>query len=305
MTFHLAQPRAAGWRRCLTFDINRKAIDEYGMRATPNPNVLVELGYAAHSLGWDRIIVVVNTAHGAIEELPFDFRARRVVTYRFADEDKPAMARQELVGKLAGAIGPILGQGPTRRASCPDEPPPDRRHPLDIHSESPFAPLDAGRLVLPAPRFADIDTFWGFFAAEERRFAEERQSRAAFGFGGQDSQHFRDFLADPARFVDWYIYTHWRHGVVRAHLDLTNMGTTPAHNIDVRIELPPGCAARMAASKTLTAFLPVGHSATINTSNTLTPIVTSDTRTRAASRAMSRSSHFKRIGPCSNDTAES
>jgi hypothetical protein len=225
--------------------INRKAIDEYGMRATPNPNVLVELGYAAHSLGWDRIIVVVNTAHGAIEELPFDFRARRVVTYRFADEDKPAMARQELVGKLAGAIGPILGQGPTRRASGPDvslqwrEPPPDRRHPLDIHSESPFAPLDAGRLVLPAPLFADIDTFWGFFAAEERRFAEERQGRAAFGFGGQDSQHFRDFLADPARFVDWYIYTHWRHGVVRAHLDLTNMGTTPAHNIDVRIELPP------------------------------------------------------------------
>lgn len=48
------------------------------MRATPNPNVLVELGYAAHSLGWDRIIVVVNTAHGAIEELPFDFRARIV-----------------------------------------------------------------------------------------------------------------------------------------------------------------------------------------------------------------------------------
>ncbi len=157
--------------------INRKAIDEYGMRATPNPNVLVELGYAAHTarMGPDHR-GRVNTAHGAIEELPFDIRARRVVTYRFADEDKPAMARQELVGKLAGAIGPILGQGPTRRASGPDvslqwrEPPPDRRHPLDIHSESPFAPLDAGRLVLPAPLFADLDTFWGFSAAEERRF---------------------------------------------------------------------------------------------------------------------------------------
>ncbi len=225
--------------------INRKAIDEYGMRPTPNPNVLVELGYAAHSLGWERIVVVVNTAHGTIEELPFDFRARRVVTYRFADEDKPAVARQELVAKLAGALGPILRQGPTRPTIGPDvkllwrEPPPDRRHPLDIHTEAPFAPLDGGRLVLPAPLFADNDAFWAFFAAEERRFAEMGAGRATLGFGGRDSEHFRRHLANPERFVDWYIYTHWKHGVVRAHLDLTNTGTAPGHDIDVRIELPP------------------------------------------------------------------
>ena len=31
--------------------INRQAIDEFGARPTPNPNVLIELGYAAKSLG--------------------------------------------------------------------------------------------------------------------------------------------------------------------------------------------------------------------------------------------------------------
>src|SRR5262245_60249296 len=33
-------------------------------RRTPNPNVMVELGYAAARLGWDRIICVFNRASG-------------------------------------------------------------------------------------------------------------------------------------------------------------------------------------------------------------------------------------------------
>jgi hypothetical protein len=41
-------------------------------RRTPNPNVLVELGYALKALGDERVIVVVNTAFGKEELLPFD-----------------------------------------------------------------------------------------------------------------------------------------------------------------------------------------------------------------------------------------
>src|SRR5262249_19893931 len=41
-------------------------------RATPNPNVLIELGYALRTLGHQRIIPVFNSAFGKIEELPFD-----------------------------------------------------------------------------------------------------------------------------------------------------------------------------------------------------------------------------------------
>jgi hypothetical protein len=54
-------------------------------RPTPNPNVLVELGYAAKALGWERIIMVMNTAYGSPETLPFDLRARRVVCYEFLE----------------------------------------------------------------------------------------------------------------------------------------------------------------------------------------------------------------------------
>lgn len=51
-------------------------------RKTPNPNVLFELGYASAILGWDRIILIQNTAYGDVSELPFDIRGRRVVTYK-------------------------------------------------------------------------------------------------------------------------------------------------------------------------------------------------------------------------------
>jgi hypothetical protein len=50
-------------------------------RPCPNPNVLIELGYAARSLSWDRVVLVCNQAYGAVEDLPFDLRQRRTLTY--------------------------------------------------------------------------------------------------------------------------------------------------------------------------------------------------------------------------------
>jgi len=50
-------------------------------RKTPNPNVLLELGYASAVLGWDRIIMVQNIAFGGYESIPFDLRDKRIVDY--------------------------------------------------------------------------------------------------------------------------------------------------------------------------------------------------------------------------------
>lgn len=55
--------------------------DYDGLRKTPNPNVLVELGYAARSLGWEKIICVYNTDFGNYNDLPFDLRNRRILDY--------------------------------------------------------------------------------------------------------------------------------------------------------------------------------------------------------------------------------
>ena len=50
-------------------------------RPTPNPNVLVELGYALYALGPARLLLVLNTAYGQPEQLPFDLRMRRTLSY--------------------------------------------------------------------------------------------------------------------------------------------------------------------------------------------------------------------------------
>src|SRR5262245_44114293 len=41
-------------------------------RLCPNPNVMLEYGYALHSLGEGKIIAVLNDAFGPPKELPFD-----------------------------------------------------------------------------------------------------------------------------------------------------------------------------------------------------------------------------------------
>lgn len=42
-----------------------------------NPNVLIEMGYAAAYLGWERVICVMNEYYGTAEEQPVDVRNRR------------------------------------------------------------------------------------------------------------------------------------------------------------------------------------------------------------------------------------
>ncbi|GHV09640.1 hypothetical protein FACS1894162_0630 [Bacteroidia bacterium] len=57
-------------------------------KKTPNPNVLLELGYAAKTMGWDKIICIFNSKYGSIKDLPFDIRNRRILTYKDDDDTK-------------------------------------------------------------------------------------------------------------------------------------------------------------------------------------------------------------------------
>ncbi|MBX9654946.1 hypothetical protein K2Y11_15145 [bacterium] len=88
--------------------IGNVTIDDSKVRPVPNPNVLVELGYAASGIGWDKIILVVNMEHGQIESLPFDLRARRAIGYSLKKGEDKTAARSNLVSRLAKALHSIL-----------------------------------------------------------------------------------------------------------------------------------------------------------------------------------------------------
>ncbi|OCQ94797.1 hypothetical protein BCD64_20435 [Nostoc sp. MBR 210] len=78
-------------------------------RLTPNPNVLLELGYAIKALGWNNIIMVINSAFAKPEELPFDLRMRRVITYFMPEESEDrSTERKQLQSKLEGMLRNIL-----------------------------------------------------------------------------------------------------------------------------------------------------------------------------------------------------
>ncbi len=79
------------------------------LRLTPNPNVLIELGYAIKALGSERIIMVMNTAFGAPERLPFDLRMRRVTTYHLPEgSTEKSTERKKLQKTLQAALNIIF-----------------------------------------------------------------------------------------------------------------------------------------------------------------------------------------------------
>jgi hypothetical protein len=73
-------------------------------RATPNPNVLIELGYAMKALGHERVILVFNRAFGKIEDLPFDLRMRRVLAYELPEGQTKSTQKKALEKQLNHAI---------------------------------------------------------------------------------------------------------------------------------------------------------------------------------------------------------
>jgi len=50
-------------------------------RKCPNPNVLIELGYACSRIGWEKVLCLYNSDYWKIEDLPFDIRSRKPIIY--------------------------------------------------------------------------------------------------------------------------------------------------------------------------------------------------------------------------------
>ena len=78
---------------------------------TPNPNVLIELGYALKTHGFERIILVMNSFFGSPDQLPFDLRSKRVVVYDLPPEsDEIDIKTSELSNDLEESLKMILAQ---------------------------------------------------------------------------------------------------------------------------------------------------------------------------------------------------
>lgn len=74
----------------------------------PNPNVLIELGYALGTCGASNVILVLNVAYGASpDDLPFDLRGRRCMTYDCPPE-ATKKDREAITKKLGSDLAEAL-----------------------------------------------------------------------------------------------------------------------------------------------------------------------------------------------------
>jgi hypothetical protein len=109
--------------------INSKTND---LKKTPNPNVLIELGYAIASVGWDRIIMLFNLESGNFpNDLPFDIDRHRTSPYRIKSKDDKS-GKNELVKLLKIAIEPILKAKPSKPTDLQNLSPKETKRKLDV-----------------------------------------------------------------------------------------------------------------------------------------------------------------------------
>ena len=74
----------------------------------PNPNVLIEYGYALKAVGHHRIVGVMNVAFGSPESLPFDLAHHRFPIAYNLPEGAPDEVRREQRNMLAGVFEKAL-----------------------------------------------------------------------------------------------------------------------------------------------------------------------------------------------------
>ena len=83
-------------------------------KSTPNPNVLIELGYAARTLGWGRIVCIYNTDYSDLSSLPFDLRQHRITSYSSSAKNK-TVERDKIINAISLTIEGLLENGVATR----------------------------------------------------------------------------------------------------------------------------------------------------------------------------------------------
>lgn len=112
----------------------------------PNPNVMLELGYATHVVGWENVICVLNADYGAPEDMPFDIASRRLTPFSLKDGKSKGEAKRYIKGVIQDTVENILVNGKRvrtgfsdlRLGSFVDGTISDLLHPIEISKSSSF-----------------------------------------------------------------------------------------------------------------------------------------------------------------------
>jgi hypothetical protein len=101
-------------------------------RKVPNPNVLIELGFAIATVGWDRIILLFNKVYGNFPaDLPFDIDRHRATVFNISDK-KDHNGKKQIAAVLKEAIQVIIEKDPLTPNELKKVTPEQRKRENDI-----------------------------------------------------------------------------------------------------------------------------------------------------------------------------
>lgn len=116
-TPHIADTILRKIKRCGVFLADLTMVSEYKTadgrtKKTPNPNVLIELGLAIRSIGWKRILLVMNDHFGGPDDLPFDLKHHSFpIQYTLSSAADKQRAKKELSDRLFGRLKVTFDSG--------------------------------------------------------------------------------------------------------------------------------------------------------------------------------------------------
>jgi hypothetical protein len=220
-----------------------------GGKQMPNPNVMIELGYAMKVLEHERIVLVMNTVKGAaLKHLPFDLRHWRApITYALRHdigEERRSEVAQELKEALRERIVPSLRLA--ERAQREERRRTHRAPELSVV-------LDAEQAVVPR-RISQAVIDLGVESLEQIRTTIPLLSTASpnqFVVTHHQSSSLKG-REDYNRRVECYYseYKAYLQAVMEhrrlklrsftVKLQLRNDGTLPATDVDVSVTFPQG-----------------------------------------------------------------
>lgn len=208
-------------------------------RLSPNPNVLIELGYAIKVLGWDRIIMIANEAFANNDEdYPFDIRQHRRIKYSLENvgQDR-SEARKHVQNVLTEQIQLIVNK-PLRTGQ--------ETQPILVPSWLSRPLLDSGDYVAQQP----LKLFRAI--SEERVFKRLDYDVASLDkINGnldpkwndkktayvEQAEEFKAILSDPIE-ARLFSYLYSDKSMVEVKIKTGNTGGKPASKVRMEFQMP-------------------------------------------------------------------
>lgn len=81
------------------------------IKKIPNPNVMLELGYATKVVGWENVICVLNTDYGDISNMPFDLASRRLTPFSLKEAESKGEVKRHIRDIIVKTVENILENG--------------------------------------------------------------------------------------------------------------------------------------------------------------------------------------------------